>query len=96
LKWPQIEAIFNSLIWVKNIPKSKQHLAICFIIETDLDNLALKFDDYEFVQKATGSKSGKIIPLRELNEEKIESWGRIIMEEMFKVVFTDHQQLSLI
>lgn len=83
------------VIWVKNIPKSKQHLAICFIIETDLDNLALKFDDYEFVQKTSGSKSGKILPLYELKEEKIESWGRIILEEVFNVTFDD-QQLSLI
>lgn len=83
------------MIWVKNIPKSKQHLAICFIIETDLDNLALKFDDYEFVQKTSGSKSGKILPLYELKEEKLESWGRIILEETFKVTFDD-QQLSLI
>src|SRR6266568_50174 len=71
------------VIWVKNIPKSKQHLAMCFLIETDLDNLALKFDDYEFVQKTSGSKSGKIISLHDLKEETIESWGRIILEEIF-------------
>lgn len=83
------------IIWVKNIPRSKQHLAICFIIETDLDNLALKFDDYEFVQKTSGSKSGKIIPIPDLKEEAIESWGLIILEEMFKIEFKN-KQLSLI
>ncbi len=83
------------VIWVKNIPKSKQHLAMCFLIETDLDNLALKFDDYEFVQKTSGSKSGKIISLHDLKEETIESWGRIILEEIFHMRFQD-QQLSFI
>lgn len=82
-------------IWIKDVPRSKQHLAICFIIETDLDNLSLKFDDYEFVQKTTGSKSGKIIPLHDLKEETIESWGRVILEEMYNVKF-ENQQLSLI
>lgn len=83
------------LIWVKDNPRSRQHIAICFVIETDLENMALKFDNREFIQKTSGSKSGKIIPLNELEKDTIESWGRIILESIFNISIEAKQDEQL-
>ena len=67
-------------IWVRSNEKSKKHLAVCFILETDLNTLRIKLDENEFIPT-----SGKVFELNKIffNYDKLEEWSQIILKEMF-------------
>jgi predicted NUDIX family phosphoesterase len=78
------------LIYVPNSAKSKRHLAICFIIEEDLDNKKFKLTSDEFIMKTgPNNKSGHVIDLDELLtiETRFEEWSINILNHVFNREF---------
>lgn len=75
------------LIYTPDNPKSRKHLAICYIIEMDLEEKRFKLTSDEFIMKTGTSKSGHIMKITELinGNYKFESWSRNIFAEVFKV-----------
>ncbi|MEF9922853.1 MAG: hypothetical protein RR769_08025 [Anaerovoracaceae bacterium] len=68
--------------------KSLNHLAVCFLIEKDLDGLKLSIDSYELVQNKGTSKSGTFMNLADISaSENIpsEEWSRLILANIFGV-----------
>lgn len=68
--------------------KSKKHLAICYVVEMDLNNRKFKITSDEHVMKAGKSISGHIISIGKLlkNEyENMESWSIEILKIIFNM-----------
>ena len=66
--------------------KSTNHLAICFLIEKDLDNLKLSINTDELLTNKGTSKSGTFIDIEELKRGQIgpfEEWSKIILSKLF-------------
>ncbi|MCL2217260.1 MAG: hypothetical protein FWB91_09625 [Defluviitaleaceae bacterium] len=82
-----LDDITPYVIYTPDNPKSKQHLAICFIVERDLDDISIKLDQSELILNRGGSESGKFFPVDELghNIHKLESWGIELLKEVFHV-----------
>ncbi|MGL4393152.1 MAG: hypothetical protein ACRCSK_06935 [Fusobacteriaceae bacterium] len=75
--------------------KSSQHLAICFLIERDLEGLKLNLDPYELVQHKGKSKSGEFLFLKDIKElTPIEPWSKIILETIFNIDFKGQLKLT--
>lgn len=68
-------------IWTRSNEKSRKHLAVCFVLETDLNILRIKLDENEFIPT-----SGKGFDLDGIfsSYNELEEWGQIILKEMFK------------
>lgn len=69
------------------VQKSKQHLAICYVVEMDFDGRSFKITSDEHVMKTGTSISGHIIKISKLiadEKENLESWGNEILQEVFK------------
>ena len=80
------------LLWEKDNDRSKKHLGVCFLWETDLDSLPIKMDRNEF---AIGQDTGPAFALvRDLNTANLESWSQAILAKIFGV-FTSQQNLLL-
>lgn len=79
--FPASDEVNPLCIWVRSSEKSRKHLAICFIMETDFDNLRIKLDKNEFIPT-----SGKVFRLDKIffNYDGLEEWGQIILKEIFK------------
>lgn len=71
-------------IWLKNKPKSEKHLAICFVIEKDLDFMNITLDRHEF-SSSKKFKSGQIIDIKDIvrDHNNYEEWSKILLEEVF-------------
>lgn len=71
-------------IWLKDNDKSKKHLAICFVIEKDLDFMNFTLDRHEF-SSSKKFKSGQIIDIKNIiaDQNNYEEWSKIILEEVF-------------
>jgi predicted NUDIX family phosphoesterase len=78
--FPTADEINPLCIWTRSNEKSRKHLAVCFVLETDLDTLRTKLDENEFIPT-----SGKVFELDKMfsNHDKLEEWGQIILKEMF-------------
>jgi len=74
------------LIYTPISKKSKKHLAICFVLEMDLENKKFSTRD-EFVQKSVNTKSGTIITIKELlnSKDELETWSLSILKHVFNV-----------
>lgn len=67
-------------------PKSRRHLAVCFVIRLDLESTSLHLDGKELSKKRSAGKGWEIVPVESLcNQEKypLEAWGRAIAKEVF-------------
>lgn len=73
------------LIYTPDNPKSKKHLAICHIIEMDLEEKRFKLTSEEFIMKTGTTKSGHILKISEVlsGKHKLESWSVTILKEVF-------------
>lgn len=73
------------LIYKNDNEKSKQHLAICFVVEMDLEDKRFKLTSDEFVMKTGKSKSGHVLEIKEITkgDEKFESWSIEILKKVF-------------
>jgi len=78
------------LIYTTDNPSSKKHVAVCHVIEMDLDDKKFKLTSDEFIMKTGTSKSGQILSINEIiqgeqkGEYKLESWSIAIIKEVFK------------
>lgn len=74
------------LIYTTDHPKSERHLAICYVIELDLEDKKFKLTSDEFIMKTGKSKSGHILAIEEVNSKKykLESWSKEILKKVFK------------
>jgi len=69
-------------IWLRDNNRSKKHIALCFILETDVDIVKIKLDSNEFT--TTGNKSGKIFDVQEIVTSKdLEGWSKLILDKIF-------------
>lgn len=68
-------------IWLKGNKRSQAHLAIVYLYEADFEHLAHKLDRFEFIQSTGKSKSGKLLPIADLDAKEMEGWSRIILRE---------------
>lgn len=76
------------LIYSPDNEISRKHLAICYVITADLDNIKFRLDKREIVQKKGKSKSGKILPIKDIVEkhkEDLEEWSQYILEKIFDI-----------
>ena len=75
------------LIYTPDNPKSSKHLAICYVIEMDLDEKKFKLTSDEFVMKTGPTKSGHVMKIKELITKKYnyEQWSKEIFKKVFNV-----------
>ena len=81
------------LIYSTKSPKSRRHLAVCYVITMDLENQSFKLTSDEFVMKTGKSKSGHVLPLEEIISGKynLEAWSLYILKYVFnKEVMTSY------
>ena len=73
------------LIYDMENPKSKKHLAVCYVITLDLENKTFSPTAEEFILKKGKSKSGRILKLNELRNliPEMESWSKYILMQEF-------------
>lgn len=78
------------LIYSPVSSKSKKHLAICFIIEMDLENRKFHPTREEFIHKSPNSKSGTIVKVKDLPEiiDEFEPWSLYILSHVFNMSMT--------
>jgi len=74
------------LIYTPISEKSKKHLAICFVIELDLENKKFNPTREEFIHKSPTSKSGTIMKVSDIHSisDELEPWSLTIMNHVFK------------
>ena len=80
------------LIYVDDNERSRQHLAICYIVEMDLDNKQFKITSDELTMKSGTSKSGKVMTPHELVSEALEKWTIEILDKVFKIKCNINQE----
>nr|VFK58308.1 MAG: Predicted phosphoesterase, NUDIX family [Candidatus Kentron sp. TC] len=70
-------------IWDGSNDKSKKHLAMCYVMETDLDTLKPKIDKNEFANSGN-TRSGKVLDVQKIEEiqDDLEAWGKIIFKNI--------------
>ena len=82
-------------IWDKTHIRSKHHLAVCFTFQTDLKQLEVKLDQYEFIQKTGKTKSGRIQPIRQILNENFEEWSKIILKNIYGYSMPDQIKIDI-
>ena len=80
------------LIYADDNERSRQHLAICYIVEMDLDNKQFKITSDELTMKSGTSKSGKVMTPYELASEALEKWTIAILDKVFKIKYDINQE----
>lgn len=65
--------------------RSNKHVAICFVLDLDLDTLDFRLDEREFIQKTGRTESGKIFSIDEIVsvERYFEPWSANILHTVF-------------
>lgn len=71
-------------IWLKDNLKSKKHLAICFVVEKDLDFINITLDRHEF-SSSKKFNSGQILDIKNVvkDHNNYEEWSKILLEKVF-------------
>ena len=74
------------LIYDSSVDKSRKHLAICYVLEVDLENRQFSPTSEEFILKKGRSKSGRVLEVREIisSETAFEAWTETILRQIFK------------
>lgn len=80
------------LIYANDNERSRRHLAICYIVEMDLDNKQFKITSDELTMKSGTSKSGKVMTPHELVSETLEKWTIEILDKIFKIKYNINQE----
>lgn len=76
------------LIYTPDTEKSKKHLAICYVLEMNLNEKTFKLTSDEFIQKTGKSISGRVLTIKELVENdknKFESWTYELLKKEFNL-----------
>jgi predicted NUDIX family phosphoesterase/energy-coupling factor transporter ATP-binding protein EcfA2 len=84
-----VESLKPFLIYTPSYgQKSKQHLAICYVVEMDFNGRSFKITSDEHIMKTGTSISGHIIKINKIvadEKENLESWGTEILKEVFNI-----------
>ena len=80
------------LIYANDNERSRRHLAICYIVEMDLDNKQFKITSDELTMKSGTSKSGKVMTPHEVASEALEKWTIEILDKVFKIKCNSNQE----
>jgi len=81
-----IDDIIPFIIYTPNTPKSKQHIGICFLVETNINDIKLKIDEEELILNRGKSESGHFHNISELSHKEsrvFESWSIEILKQFF-------------
>lgn len=72
-------------IYTPTSEKSKNHLAVCFLITLDDESIKLHLDSHELVMNKGKSKSGKFLFINEIIslESELEEWDKTILDFYF-------------
>ena len=81
--YPDVETL-SLCIWDTSNEKSRKHLAMCYVMEADLDTLKVKIDKNEFINSGN-TVSGKVLDVREIMKKhhELEAWSRTILDKVF-------------
>ena len=79
------------VIYTPDTDISKNHIGICFVIEQDNEDLHLRLDSKELVQKKGTTKSGTFQRIEDLKNETMESWSNSILDYYFESKHVDKQ-----
>lgn len=81
-------------IYTPDEEKSKKHLAICFLLERDIETLKLRLDPEELILNKGKSKSGKFHDVVNLFDSSTETepWSIEIMKNCFNIQIPDSSQ----
>lgn len=78
------------------IGKSAKHVAICFVIQLDINNLKLKLDAYELTQRTGKTKSGTFVDVSEIIDPiEYEEWSIEILNKVFSKNFPQQQSMVI-
>ncbi len=85
------------LIYTPDTPKSKKHLAVCFVVKMDLDNKKFKVNLDEFARASKNSKSGSIVLINDIekHESNFESWTIELLKHIFNQNVKSSKQMEL-
>ncbi len=80
-----IKEVEPFLIFSEDKLKSKKHLAVCYVLNMDLENTKFKLISDEFIMKTGKSKSGHVLNITELvkGKDKFEYWSTSILNHVF-------------
>lgn len=70
-------------IYTPSTEKSSKHLAVCFFVTVNSEDIKLKLDPIELVLNKGKSKSGRFVKLDEI-DFPLEEWSQIILEKCFQ------------
>jgi predicted NUDIX family phosphoesterase len=75
------------IIYTPVSEKSKRHLAVCFVIEMDLEHKNFNPTKEEFIHKSTTSKSGTVMKVNDLFnlQGDLETWSQVILSHVFGI-----------
>lgn len=65
--------------------KSKNHMAICFVVSVDDGSIKLQLDSTELVLPRGKSKSGKFWPIQNIDDLELEDWSKKILNHYFQI-----------
>ena len=65
--------------------KSKNHMAICFVVVVNENSIKLQLDSTELVLPKGKSKSGKFWPVDRIQELELEDWSKKILNHYFNI-----------
>lgn len=93
-----LNGIIPFYIYTPNNDISKKHLAVCFCISLDEDNIKLRLDPQELVLNKGKSKSGRFHTLKQLQtmDCEFEEWSKEILEYCFNTEVESLNQISLL
>ncbi len=70
-------------IYTPSTEKSRKHLAVCFFVKVNSEDIKLKLDSIELVLNKGKSKSGRFVKLDEI-DFPLEEWSQVILENCFQ------------
>lgn len=72
------------VIYARDGLRSDCHMAVCFLINVDEDNIKIRMESPELVNKHARSKSGKFVKVESI-DKKNNTWTRIILSRYFEL-----------
>lgn len=81
------------LIYSDENDRSKKHLAICFILEMNLDDRKFTLNSDEFVQRRGKTNSGEVMSIENFKAQdakhELEPWSKQILNRVFSIKYKE-------
>lgn len=91
-----IDDVIPFYIYDPSNAHSGRHMAVCFPISVDEDEVKLRLDAQELILNKGKSKSGHFLTINEiLEEQNLEAWSVAILEHCFQVEWEKEGQISM-